>query len=137
VRGAADDRGLELRVELPAAGLLVRADRDRLVQALVNLLSNAVKVTQQGVVAVRVTAEGDEAVFTVSDTGPGMSAELAGRMFEPYWRSKSVTYRGTGLGLSIVRGIVEAHDGRIWVETSEGAGATFRFTLPLVRPPAD
>ena len=76
-------------------------------------------------------AAGDDAtvVFSVADSGPGIPADTVQRVFEPYWRGKS-TYRGTGLGLAITRGIVEAHGGKIWVESRPGSGAVFSFTMP-------
>ncbi|HET8647075.1 MAG TPA: ATP-binding protein, partial [Vicinamibacteria bacterium] len=95
------------------------------------LLGNAVKATSSGEVAVRVQARGAEALFSISDTGPGIPAEVRRNLFEPYWRGRDVSYRGTGLGLAITCGIVEAHGGRIWAESREGAGATFSFAIPI------
>ena len=122
-------RGLTLTHEVPP-DLAIRADRDRLLQALANLVGNALKVTTEGGVVVRAAA-GDDAtvVFSVADSGPGIPADTVQRVFEPYWRGKS-SYRGTGLGLAITRGIVEAHGGKIWVESRPGSGAVFSFTMP-------
>ena len=69
-------------------------------------------------------------MFAVSDDGPGISEEDVKHLFERYWRSADATYKGTGLGLAIARGIVNAHGGRIWVESELGHGATFFFTIP-------
>ena len=131
VAAEAAARGLEIRVS--TVPILVRGDRDRLLQALANLLGNAVKVTQEGAVSasVRVTDEGTHALFAVSDTGPGVPPELHERIFEPYWRAKDPVYKGTGLGLAIVRGIIASHGGRIWLTEGEGGvGTTFYFTVP-------
>ena len=126
----ATQRGLTLTLEAEDDLPMIRADRDRLFQALANLVSNALKVTTSGriVVAAR-RHEEKEVVFSVSDTGPGVPEELQDRLFEPYWRGQSA-YKGTGLGLAIARGIVEAHAGRIWVESRLGTGTTFFFSVP-------
>lgn len=106
-------------------------DRDRILQVLSNLVSNATKVTAEGGnVALRVEARGHDVLFAVSDDGPGISEENQKHLFERYWRSADATYKGTGLGLAIARGIVDAHGGRIWVESELGHGATFLFTIP-------
>lgn len=126
----AAERGLTVGVELEEGLPQVRADRDRLFQALANLVGNALKATTQGGVVIGARSVDDrEVVVSVRDTGPGIPAELQGRLFEPYWRGQS-TYKGAGLGLAIARGIVEAHGGRIWLESAPGAGTTFYFTVP-------
>jgi len=108
----------------------VRADRDRLFQAMANLVGNALKATTQGglVIGARSLDE-REVVFWVRDTGPGIPADQQARLFEPYWRGQS-TYKGAGLGLAITRGIVGAHGGRVWLESAPGSGTTFYFTIP-------
>jgi signal transduction histidine kinase len=126
----AAERGLAVTVQVEAGLPLVRADRDRLFQALANLLGNALKVTTQGGIVIGARSLGErEVVLWVRDTGPGIPEEQQGRLFEPYWRGQS-TYKGAGLGLAITRGIVEAHGGRIWLESTPGAGTTFYFTVP-------
>jgi PAS domain S-box-containing protein len=119
-----------LETEVPAPPPLIRGDRHRLVQALSNLVSNALKVTSQGSVTIRLEGRGREVVFGVIDTGPGIPEAERPRLFEPYWRSDNSTYKGTGLGLAIVRGIVEAHGGRVWVETPPKTGAAIFFSVP-------
>jgi signal transduction histidine kinase len=122
---------LSLTLEVEDGLPRVRVDHDRLLQALANLVGNALKVTTAGGVVVRARRlEVGEVVYEVSDTGPGIPEESLDRAFEPYWRGNS-TYKGTGLGLAIVRGIIEAHRGRIWVESRPGAGTTFRLTVPV------
>src|SRR4029079_19604877 len=100
------------------AGLpLVRADRDRLFQALANLLGNALKATPQGGVVIGAgSLDEREVLLSVRDTGPGIAEDQQGRLFEPYCRGQSA-YKGAGLGLAITRGIVEAHGGRIWLKS--------------------
>jgi signal transduction histidine kinase len=110
----------------------VSCDRGRILQVLANLVSNATKVTAEtGQVTLRATARGQQVVFAVSDTGPGISEEDVEHLFERYWRSHEAQYAGTGLGLAIARGIVRAHDGEIWVQTELGRGTTFLFALPI------
>jgi signal transduction histidine kinase len=112
----------------------VYADRHRVLQVLSNLIGNAMKFTPPGgLVTVRAERRGDEVLFTVADTGPGIPAEHLGDIFNPYWQAKRTARMGAGLGLPIARGIVESHGGRIWVESEPGAGTKFSFTLPLYR----
>jgi signal transduction histidine kinase len=74
--------------------------------------------------------EGADAVFFVADTGPGIATQDLQFIFERYWRSEQAAYKGTGLGLTIAKGIVEAHGGRIWARSTQGAGSCFSFALP-------
>ncbi|HYJ78630.1 MAG TPA: ATP-binding protein, partial [Longimicrobiaceae bacterium] len=76
-------------------------------------------------------AVGGEALVSVSDTGPGIVAEHLPHVFDRFWKTRSENRHGAGLGLAIAAGIVEAHGGRLWVESEPAAGSTFRFTLPL------
>jgi signal transduction histidine kinase len=96
-----------------------------------NLISNAIKFCRPGD-TVTVTGEptDDHVLLSVADTGPGVEPELVPHLFEPYWSAPEHAKHGTGLGLYIAKGIVEAHGGRIWVESQPGAGARFFFTLP-------
>jgi signal transduction histidine kinase len=66
-----------------------------------------------------------------ADSGPGIPENARSQIFEPYWRADKATYKGTGLGLAIVRGIVEAHGGRLWIESEPGHGAAFLFSIPV------
>jgi signal transduction histidine kinase len=110
----------------------VLADRDRVVQVLSNLLGNAHKFTPDGgAIGVRAEALDGEVGIHVRDSGVGIAAEHLPRIFDPYWTRPNNGQRGTGLGLAIARGIVQAHGGRIWVESRVGDGSTFSFTLPL------
>jgi signal transduction histidine kinase len=124
-------RGLTLAVENPSMPLRVRADRGRLTQVLGNLLDNAVKFTPEGGrIELRARGSDDEVVFEVADTGPGVSEEVQAHLFERFWQARRADQRGLGLGLTIAQGIVQAHGGRIWVESEEGKGSRFYFSLP-------
>jgi PAS domain S-box-containing protein len=124
----------ELRLEGDVADDLpaLQGDRERIMQVLANLIGNAVKFTPEGGrVLLRVRADESEVRFDVSDTGPGIPAEHIPHVFDRFWKVRNANRHGAGLGLAIARGIVEAHDGRISVESREGEGSTFSFTLPL------
>jgi light-regulated signal transduction histidine kinase (bacteriophytochrome) len=121
---------LEIDPNTPA-GCLVCCDRERLLQVLSNLVGNAVKFTgRDGRVWIGVEPEAREIRFSVSDTGPGIAREHLNCVFDRYWQARQTQRLGTGLGLSIAKGIVEAHGGRIWVESELGKGSTFQFTVP-------
>lgn len=115
-------------------GLFVRADRDAVCQILSNLVDNAVKYTPKGgKVTVAASAENGRVAISVKDSGIGIPAGDLPRIFERFYRvdkGRSRESGGTGLGLSIVRHLVEAHGGKIIVESSPGTGSTFTFTLP-------
>lgn len=109
----------------------VYGDRDRLLQVLTNLVDNALKFTPAGgTVIVKSEQRDHEVRFSVSDTGPGIPAADRDRIFEPYWRASHTAQPGAGLGLAIAKQIVGQHGGRIWVESEEGRGSTFIFTIP-------
>ncbi len=111
------------------------ADGPRLQQVLVNLLGNAIKFSAAGGrVALAVSAATDVATFAISDTGVGIHPEDLPRLFERFWQSPSTARFGTGLGLFIAKGIVEAHGGRIRVESVVGSGTTVVFTVPVAPP---
>ncbi len=136
-RQMAVEKGVQFDVNLPAEELMLRADEDRATQVLGNLLGNAFKFTPAGG-RVRLTAcrSGRDAEFRVSDTGPGLTQEQIGQLFERYWQGRPGDRRGVGLGLTIARGIVETHGGRVWVDSTPGKGSTFCFTLPLAPSPS-
>jgi len=120
----------------------VTADRDRLMQVLINLLSNAVNVCRpgEGRVEIRLGISRNFLRVDVRDNGPGIAAGDHEKVFEKFRQVGDTLTgkpRGTGLGLPISRRIIEHFGGRLWVESDLGEGATFSFTLPLPRPPAD
>lgn len=124
---------LGLGIDVPHKGIVVQADRDRLEQVLINLLDNSLKYTpREGRVEVSIKERSDEVVVAVKDTGIGIPGEDLPRIFERFYRvdkARSRKLGGTGLGLAIVRHIVEAHGGRVWVESEVGKGSTFYFSL--------
>jgi signal transduction histidine kinase len=110
--------------------LAIRCDHDRVIQLFSNLVGNSIKFTPDGgTITVRAVPDGDVVRFSVVDTGPGISAEELPHVFDRYYQAQRRNRDGIGLGLSIAKGIVEAHGGRIWVESEEGKGSTFSFTL--------
>jgi signal transduction histidine kinase len=132
----AEANGIALEARLPTNMPLVVADRARVVQVLSNLLRNAIKFTpRDGRIEICAEARDRSVVFSVTDTGPGISAEKQARVFDRYWQSSAgARQRGAGLGLSIAKGIVEAHGGRIWVRSVPGEGSEFAFTIPQAEP---
>lgn len=122
---------IELRAEVDAGITTVRADRDRLLQIFENLLGNAIKFTKPGGrVVVGARPLDRDVLLWVSDTGVGVAASDLPRLFDRFWQAPYARRLGAGLGLPIVKGLVEAHGGRIWVDSEPGVGTTFRFTLP-------
>jgi len=115
---------------------LVNVDGERIVQALSNLIGNACKFTETtGTVSVTGQLLPDAVQITVRDTGRGIPIDAIPHVFDRFWYARGgAVQRSTGLGLAIVRGIIEAHDGRIWVESTVGEGSAFHFTLPSVAP---
>jgi len=133
---ASADRGLELAVETPGTPVYVFADAGRLQQVMHNLLENAMRYTESGGrIVVRVEAAPGEALLSVSDTGVGIPEADLPYVFERFFRSKgsrATNPGGSGLGLSIVRWIVEAHKGRMTVESQLGRGSSFTVHLPVI-----
>ena len=129
----AAEKRLKLVVDIPPDLPTGRGDQRRLAQVLLNLVGNAIKFTDEGNVAVRVGAAAGMFAIAVSDTGPGIPLADRERIFEEFQQADTSHTRpkgGTGLGLAIARRIVTMHGGRIWVESTPGAGATFRITMP-------
>ena len=134
-RAAADTgHGIQLEVDAPAEGeLLVQGSRSALREALTNLIFNAVDaLADGGSIRLRGASAGDRVLAEVSDTGPGIPAELQARIFEPFFTTKGE--HGTGLGLAQVSGVVARHGGELSLESSPGQGATFRMLLPRAAP---
>jgi PAS domain S-box-containing protein len=132
LRPLADAQGLALDAEVPDELPKVLADPPRIQQVLSNLVGNAIKFTPRGGrITLDVRPEPAEVCFTVIDTGPGIPADQLPHIFGRFWQAKQADKRGIGLGLAIARGIVEAHRGRIWVESHVGEGSRFYFTIPV------
>jgi signal transduction histidine kinase len=120
----------DIEPDLPA----IVGDRDRLIQVVINLVSNAVKFTPLGTITCSARRDGEWVVVAIADTGVGIAPEDHDTVFEQFRQAGNTLTdkpRGTGLGLPICREIVEHHGGRIWVESTLGAGSTFAFTLPI------
>ena len=137
----AERQGVALAVVIPEPVPTVRGDEARLQQVLVNLLHNAVKFSPDGgAVTVTVRSEPPDVVVSVADHGVGIPRAAQARIFERFYKVDRARVRGesggTGLGLAIARHIVEQHGGRIRVESTEGAGSTFSFTIPIAHPPS-
>ena len=137
-QASAEAGGVMLGTEVPEGLPGIRVDRDRISQVLGNLLSNAIKFTpREGSVIVRADVQGRAVRVSVADTGIGIPSDHREGLFHRFWQPAPDRKRaGAGLGLAIARGIVEAHGGEIWVESGEGKGSTFHFTVPTVEDPA-
>lgn len=125
------ERDIEFNVDIPSEEIVVSFDHDRIVQVLSNLLGNAMKFTPAGG-SVRLSVERNpgHVEVTLRDNGPGIPAEALPCVFQRFWQVEGGSRRGLGLGLHICEQIIQAHGGRIWVESEPGKGATFHFTLP-------
>jgi signal transduction histidine kinase/CheY-like chemotaxis protein len=131
--GLTKGKPIELRQELAPDLPPIDADRTRIRQVLLNLLSNAAKFTDTGTITVRAVHVGDAIELSVIDTGIGIAPGHLEAIFEEFRQVDGETnrrYEGTGLGLAICRRLVDLHRGRLWVESTPGAGSTFTFTLP-------
>jgi signal transduction histidine kinase len=139
-RGVADERGIALVLEHTGLAELPETDvdADRIMQVLGNLLNNALKFTDAGgIVRLSAAATDGGVIVSVSDTGPGISPEDLPHIFDRFWHGRRRTkIRSTGLGLAICRGIIQAHGGRIWAESTVGHGTTLSFVLPAAGPSA-
>jgi PAS domain S-box-containing protein len=132
----ASSAGVELRLEVGPDVRDVWGDRNRLMRVFDNLIGNALKFTTNGgriTVSVAARQQEQEVLFSVADTGVGIAPDSVPHVFDRFWQAAGRASRlGAGLGLPITRGIVEAHGGRIWVESTQGLGSTFFFTIPFV-----
>ena len=131
---AAAARQISLAMDLPAAPLLVNADRDRVAQIVMNYLTNAIRYSPDGAAVAIAAHAGSETVITVRDDGPGLTPEQCAQVFERFYRidpSRSRALGGSGIGLAIVRALAEAMNGRAWAESvGPGNGSTFAVSLP-------
>jgi signal transduction histidine kinase len=132
----AAEKSIRLECAVPESLPAVTADGGRVLQVLSNLVGNAVKFTpKEGRIVIRADSAPGGVRFSVADTGPGIPQEQLGKLFGRFWQGNPADRRGIGLGLSIAKGIVDAHGGRIWVESRVGEGTTFYFTLGTALPP--
>lgn len=129
-----------IEIALPEERALLRCDPFRVEQVLMNLIGNALKYSPDGgAVEVTVAREGGEVVFSVADSGIGMSEDERRHIFDPFRRAESAAQRfpGVGLGLSVVKRIIEAHSGTIEVDSAPGSGSRFRVRLPCLGSATD
>jgi signal transduction histidine kinase len=132
VRPVATRQGLAIHVATDPTVPMMEIDRTLLRQAILNLVKNAMEaLSRGGALTIESRCEGATVAIAVSDTGGGITAEIAERLFEPFFTTKP---QGTGLGLSITRQIIEEHGGELAWHNREGAGATFTIRLPISRP---
>ena len=139
LRLVAAEKDVTLEAIMTEPSILVWADRDKVNQVLMNLIGNAIKFTPaQGKVTVSTSRDGNQrAQVSVSDTGPGIAAEQAEKIFDKFYQiteNGGPKPKGTGLGLAICKALVELHGGQIWVESEMNRGSTFSFALPLAQP---
>ncbi|MGI5836751.1 MAG: sensor histidine kinase [Chloroflexota bacterium] len=134
MRPLLDEKEQKLELEMPSPAPRVMGDNRRLEQVVLNLLSNANKYSpERATIRVTVAESEDRVTIGVADTGPGISPEVQTHLFEQFYTSRTSSPShniGAGLGLPIAKGIVEAHGGKIWVESEVEKGATFFFSLP-------
>jgi PAS domain S-box-containing protein len=131
---AAAERAVPIYEDVPPGLPPMYGDPGRILQVLSNLVGNAVKFTQKGRITVSAAADDENIVISVSDTGPGIPHDHLTHIFERYWHARSTAKtQGSGLGLAIAKGIVEAHGGRLVVNSELGSGSVFSFTIPVAR----
>lgn len=130
---AARKKGLSVRTRSSEDPIEIYADADKLTQVFLNLIGNSIKFVEEGSIEVSLVKEAGQVVCTVADTGPGISKDDLQKVFSRFQQfgHKDAGVKGTGLGLSICKGLVDLHQGNIWVESELGKGTRFIFTLPL------
>jgi histidine kinase len=131
-----EEKNLQLDIEVEPNLPQILIDKDRIIQVLTNLVGNALQYTPSGGrVVIKVHRENANLIFSVSDTGIGISAEQLPNIFNRFYRTDKSRARasgGSGIGLTIARALVKAHQGRIWAESDgEGKGSTFSFSIPI------
>lgn len=137
LQGQIKAKHIKLKTEITSALPALRANPVRLRQVLDNVVGNAIKYSHdQGDVTVAMRAEDDQIILQVTDNGPGIPAKDQAHIFDKFYRGSNISaHAGSGLGLAIVKTIVEAHQGRMWVESTVGKGSTFFIILPVLAEP--
>jgi two-component system phosphate regulon sensor histidine kinase PhoR len=129
------NKNIELAQEIQKDTPQVLADRSQIERVFINLLANAVKFTpQNGRITIKANKKDGAVQVDIQDTGIGIPPEALSLIFDEFYRVDNAVnqeLKGTGLGLSLVKHIIEAHKGKIWVESRPGKGSTFSFTLPI------
>jgi len=130
-RSLASSASLDMQLDLDRELADIWGDQHRLLQVFENLIGNAIKFTPAGGrITISATPRERDVEFRVADSGDGIAASDLPHVFDRFWQARKGAHHGVGLGLPITRGIVEAHGGRIWVESNLGRGSTFFFTIP-------
>jgi len=128
----AQQKGIRLLAICDIPDQAVSCDRERILQVFSNLLGNAIKFCRHGdQIEVSLRRDGNYVQASVRDTGPGIASDDLPMVFDAYWSGANNRRTGTGLGLYITKRIVEAHGGRIWIESEQGKGTVVHFTLPI------
>lgn len=132
-RGLLLGKSVTLKLAIPDDLPLICADRQRILQVLINIVSNACKFTEQGEITIAAAASSDQITILVRDTRPGISPEEQALVFHPFQQTNAGLRQGsgTGLGMPISKSLIEAHYGKIWLESTVGKGTTFYLTLPI------
>jgi signal transduction histidine kinase len=133
IKSSQDEKAdaIEIVYDAPDEPIMIEADKTRIYEVVSNLLRNAIKFTDSGTITITSSLEGTNAIISIKDSGRSIDPELMPRLFTKF-ASKSET--GSGLGLYLSKKIIEAHGGKIWAENNkDGKGATFAFTLPLLK----
>ena len=131
--GLIEDKPIALTINVDPNLPLVQVDPQRILQVLLNVVSNACKFTKEGEIKILVAHEHNNLKMTVSDTGPGIAPKDQPSVFEKFMQTETGLRQGggTGLGMPISKSLVEAHGGRIWIESEVGQGASFYIELPI------
>ena len=131
------NKNIKIQLEVPDKNLFIYGDKGRLEQVVDNLLSNSMRYTDRGHIRIKVIRRDNELVFSIMDTGIGISRKSINRIFERFYRADKARDRrkgGTGLGLAISKHIIEAHGSNIYVDSLEGKGSTFSFGITTISP---
>ena len=131
------NKNIKIQIELPDKKLFIYGDEGRLEQVIDNLIANSMRYTDQGHIRIKVLRRDNELVFSIIDTGIGISRKSIDRIFERFYRADKARDRrkgGTGLGLAISKHIIEAHGSNIYVDSLEGKGSTFSFGITTISP---
>jgi two-component system NtrC family sensor kinase len=135
LQGQVKTKRIQVRTEIAAALPAISANPVRLRQVVDNVIGNAIKYSNKdGEVEISLQVEDEQIIFKVKDNGPGIPAQDQTHIFDKFYRGTNMVKNdGSGLGLAIVKSIVDAHQGRIWVESTLGQGSAFFIVLPIKR----
>ena len=138
LQGQIKSKQIKVRTDIAESLSPLQANPVRLRQVLDNVVGNAIKYSNKnGEVNISIKAEDDQVILQVTDNGPGIPAHDQAHIFDKFYRGQNMNkQQGSGLGLAIVKSIVDAHRGRIWVESTVGQGSSFFIVLPVKKPPA-